>query len=317
MAAVPAPTAGVWPVNAEESVVGRAEVYVARYEDTLPRVARRFGLGIEELRLANPGVDLWLPGEGTSIRLPSRVVLPAAPRSGLVVNIPEMRIYYYPKGESVVHTWPVGIGRVGWETPLGKTRIVKKAVRPTWYPPESIRKEHAERGDPLPRVVRPGPDNPLGSHALYLGLPAYLIHGTNRPYSIGMRVSHGCLRMYPEHVAALYEMAKSGTPVTLVHQRVKAGWMGEDLYLEVHPNIDVPGEDARPGMTEVVRSLIGATRDGELPSYVDWDRVEEARSTANGIPVAVASRGAASASAGAAPAGDRRLPSAITSSSTP
>ena len=111
-----------------------------------------------------------------------------------------------------------------------------------------------------------------------------------------MRVSHGCLRMYPEHVAALYEMAKSGTPVTLVHQRVKAGWMGEDLYLEVHPNIDVPGEDARPGMTEVVRSLIGATRDGELPSYVDWDRVEEARSTANGIPVAVASRGAASAS---------------------
>ena len=314
--AAPVP-AGDRPGNAKDAVVGRHEVYAARYEDTLLDVARRFGIGIEEIKLANPGVDLWLPGEGTPIQLPLRFVLPAAPRSGLVINVPEMRIYYYPKGEPIVYTWPVGIGRVGWETPLGKTRIVRKATRPTWYPPDSIREEYAERGEFLPRVVRPGPDNPLGAHALYLGFPAYLIHGTNRPYSIGMRVSHGCLRMYPEHVAQLYEMAKSGTPVTLVHQRVKAGWMGQELYLEVHPDVDVPDEETRPTMTEAVQALITATGDGELPSYVDWKRVRSALNTADGVPVVVASRRTSPAPAGMAPAGGRRpSPSSATSSST-
>ena len=303
-------------MNAKDSVVGRNEVYAARYEDTLLDVARRFGIGIEEIKLANPGVDLWIPGEGTSIRLPLQFVLPAAPRSGLVINVPEMRMYYYPKGEPIVYTWPVGIGRVGWETPLGRTRIVRRATRPTWYPPDSIRDEYAERGEFLPRAVAPGPDNPLGSHALYLGLPAYLIHGTNRPYSVGMRVSHGCLRMYPEHIVQLYEMARSGTPVTLVHQQVKAGWMGKELYLEVHPNVDVPDEETRPSMTEAVQALIAADGDGELPPFVDWKRVKGAVDAANGIPVVVASRRAASAPAGAAPAGGRPLPLAATSTPT-
>ena len=293
----PAPAAlaatGVWKAPAEESLVGRTETYVARYEDTLLDIARRFGMGISEMQLANPEVDLWLPGEGTEIRLPSRFILPAAPRSGLVINVPEMRIYYYPKGESVVHTWPISIGRVGWETPLGKTSIVRKAVRPTWIPPDSIREEYLERGETLPRVVRPGPDNPLGSHALYLGLPAYLIHGTNRPHSIGMRVSHGCVRMYPEHIVELFEMAESGTPVTLVHQGVKAGWAGNELFIEVHPNIDVPDEAARPSVTDAVASIIAATPEGgeDGPAAtVDWKRVREALATANGIPVAVGSR---------------------------
>lgn len=301
--AMPAPAAGlaatgVWEAPAEQSLVGRTESYVARYEDTLLDVARRFGMGISEMRLANPGVDLWLPGEGAQIRLPSRFILPAGPRSGLVVNVPEMRIYYYPKGESVVHTWPISIGRVGWETPLGRTRIVRKAVRPTWFPPDSIREEYLERGETLPRVVRPGPDNPLGSHALYLGLPAYLIHGTNRPYSIGMRVSHGCVRMYPEHVEKLFEMAEPGTPVTLVHQGVKAGWAGDELFIEVHPNVDVPDEEARPSLSEAVRSIIAATPEGGPPSTVDWKRVKEALATANGIPVAVGMRQAPRSSGG-------------------
>ena len=299
---MPAPAAlaatGVWEVAEEGSLVGRMEAYVARYEDTLLDIARRFGMGISEMRLANPEADLWLPGEGAEIRLPSRFILPAAPRSGLVINVPEMRVYYYPKGESVVHTWPISIGRVGWETPLGRTSIVRKAERPTWFPPESIREEYLERGEPLPRVVRPGPDNPLGSHALYLGLPAYLIHGTNRPYSIGMRVSHGCVRMYPEDIVKLYEMAAPGTPVTLVHQGVKAGWSGDELFLEVHPEIDVPDEEARPSMTDAVTSIIAATpRDGP-PSIVDWKRVEEALAAADGIPVAVGARRAPRPSAG-------------------
>ena len=292
-AAAPATLAstGVWRLDSGDALVGRTQAFAASYEDTLLDIARRFGMGISEMQLANPEVDMWLPGDGTTIRLPSQFILPAAPRSGLVINVPEMRIYYYPKGKPFVHTWPISIGRVGWETPLGETSIVRKAVRPTWFPPESIRKEHAERGEPLPRVVRPGPDNPLGSHALYLGLPAYLIHGTNRPYSIGMRVSHGCVRMYPEHVAELFEMAKSGTPVTLVHQSIKAGWAGDELYIEVHPELDVPAEQSRPTMTEAVTSIIAATPKGNPPAKVDWKRVEEALATANGIPVAVGSRG--------------------------
>ena len=292
----------------EGGVTGRTEVYVARYEDTLLDVARRFGMGIEEIRLANPGVDLWLPGEGTVIQLPSRFVLPEAPRRGLVVNVPEMRIYYYPKDGSTVRTWPISIGRVGRETPLGKTSIVRKVTGPTWFPTESIRQEYAERGEALPRAVGPGPDNPLGSHALYLGFPTYLIHGTNRPYSIGMRVSHGCVRMYPEHIVELFEMAEPGTPVALVHQEVKAGWAGDDLYLEVHPNIDVPGEEARPSMTEAVKALIAAMPEGNARRLsIDWKRIRETLAAADGVPVAVGSRFTRAATARMESGDDRPL----------
>ena len=282
--------AGVWRTEANASVVGRNQVYIARHEDTLLDIARRFAMGLAELRLANPGVDIWIPGEGTAIRLPSTFVLPDASRTGLVINVAEMRIYYYPEDRSVVRTWPISIGRVGWETPLGETRIVRKKAYPTWYPPESIREEAAMKGDPLPRVVGPGPDNPLGTHALYLGFPEYLIHGTNKPFSIGMRVSHGCVRMYPEHIVELFELVKPETPVTLVHQGVKAGWTGDELYLEVHPDVGVPDEDTRPSMTEVVSSLIAATSDSGLPPDLDWRLIEKTLATASGIPVAVASR---------------------------
>ena len=242
---VPVPVAvadtGVWRTDAGETVVGRNQVYIARYEDTLLDVARRFGMGLAELRLANPGVDIWLPGRGTAIRLPSRFILPEAPRSGLVINVAEMRVYYYPKGAPVVRTWPISIGRVGWETPLGETSIVRKKARPIWYPPDSIREESARSGRTLPRAVGPGPDNPLGSHALYLGFPQYLIHGTNKPFSIGMRVSHGCVRMYPEHIVELFELVEPGTPVTLVHQGVKAGWAGGRAVYRSAPERRGPG----------------------------------------------------------------------------
>ena len=293
---VPVPAAaaytGMWQTDENDSVVGRNQVYIARYEDTLLDIARRFGMGLAELRLANPGVDTWLPGEGTAIRLPSRFILPEAPRSGVVINVAEMRIYYYPKGEPVVRTWPISIGRVGWETPLGKTSIVRKKAYPTWYPPESIREEAAREGNPLPRVVGPGPDNPLGTHALYLGFPEYLIHGTNKPFSIGMRVSHGCIRMYPEHIVELFELVGPGTPVTLVHQGVKAGWVGDELFLEVHPDIGVLDEEARPSMADIVSSLAATIPAEGPPVVVYWKRIREVLATANGIPVAVASRSA-------------------------
>ena len=296
LAAVVAATCLVGPARAEEkrwdpkeSVVGGVEVYEARFNDTLLDVARRFGMGIEEMKLANPGVDLWLPGEGTAIRLPARFVLPSGPRRGIVINVPEMRIYYYPKNGGPVQTWPIGIGRLEYETPLGKTSVVRKKVGPVWYPTDTIREEYAARGEPLPRVVLPGPENPLGSHAIYLGLPTYLIHGTNRPYSIGMRVSFGCVRLYPEDIVELYDLVAPGTPVSLVDERVKAGWLGDELYLEVHPNPDLPAEEARPSMTDAVRAIIKATPEDQQPP-VDWKLVEAALADANGIPVVVGNR---------------------------
>ena len=248
-------------------------------------------MGIEEMKLANPGVDLWLPGEGTAIRLPSRFVLPSGPRRGIVINVPEMRLYYHPEDGSQVRTWPVGIGRLEYETPLGRTSVTRKKVGPVWYPTDAIREEYAARGEDLPKVVLPGPDNPLGSHAIYLGLPTYLIHGTNRPYSIGMRVSFGCVRLYPEDIVELYDLVALGTPVRLVDQRVKAGWLGDELYLEVHPSPDLPQDDARPSMTDAVRAIIQVTSEGEQPP-VDWKLVEAALVEANGVPAVVGSRAA-------------------------
>ena len=295
---VPAPAAladaVLTRVNPTDSVVGAVEVYEARFEDSLLDIARRFGMGIEEMKLANPGVDLWLPGAGTPINLPSRYVLPAATRRGIVINVPEMRLYHFPQDGGGVRTWPISIGRLGYETPLGTTTVARKRVGPTWYPTESIREEYAARGEDLPRVVEPGPENPLGTHAIYLGFPTYLIQGTNRPYSIGMRVSHGCVRMYPEHIVELYELSAPGVPVTIVHQRVKAGWFGDELVLEVHPNPDVPEREALPSMTDAVRSILGATPDGAPRAAIDWSRVEEALAVANGVPITVGKRASVS-----------------------
>src|SRR5690606_33955537 len=209
----------------EHDVIGEVQRITARHEDTFVSLARRYGVGFEELKLANPGVDAWLPGEGTEVVVPTRFVLPRAPREGIVVNVAELRIYYFPKDQpDKVHTYPISIGRMDWGTPIGTTTIVAKNENPSWYPPESIRKEHAERGDILPAVVPPGPSNPLGKHALRLGLPGYLIHGTNRPSGVGMRVTHGCIRMFPEDVEALFGRVPIGTRVQIVNQPFKLGW---------------------------------------------------------------------------------------------
>src|SRR5579862_6438593 len=186
------------------SLIGEDASVTTVYEDSLPSLAQRFSLGYYEISRANPGVDVWVPGAGRQLTLPGKRILPPGPRTGIVVNLPEHRLYYYPKprpGEKpVVITYPVSIGKMDWRTPLGVTRIVSKVRQPSWYPPESVRKEHAERGDPLPKVVPPGPDNPLGEYAMRLavGGGSYLIHGTNNPVAVGMAVTHGCVRMYPE-----------------------------------------------------------------------------------------------------------------------
>ncbi len=220
-------------------VVGELQVTYSRYEDTLPDIARRFNLGFDELVNANPGVDPWLPGEGTRIVLPTQFVLPDAPAEGVVVNLAALRMFHFPKpgkdGLRVVHTYPIGIGKVGWATPAGTTKIVSKRKDPYWTPPASVRKEHAAEGDPLPARVPPGPDNPLGNRAMNLGWPSYLIHGTNKPAGVGLRASHGCIRMYPEDVLVLFDRVPVGTKVTVVNQPIVYRWQGDALYVQAYP----------------------------------------------------------------------------------
>lgn len=252
-------------VSTEQSLIGEPQVLFTRYENTFVVLAREYNLGYEELRHANPGVDHWLPGEDTPVYLPTQSLLPDAPREGIVLNLPSMRLLYFDRIEvsvdgqreerRTVTSHPVGIGREGWATPTGEANVTQKARDPIWYPPASVRAEHEALGDPLPSIVQPGPDNPLGRFAIGLSMPGYLIHGTNKPSGVGMRVSHGCIRLYPEDIEALFERVPSGTPVAIVDQPVLAGWHGDDLYLEVHRPL---AEDTRDLLAEATRRLEAA-----------------------------------------------------------
>jgi L,D-transpeptidase ErfK/SrfK len=269
-------------------VVGTVQIATTRDEDTLSDLARRYDLGYEEIVAANPGVDPWLPGEGTRVVLPTQFVLPDAPREGLVLNLAAMRLFYFPRpvaDESPrVITHPIGIGREGWQTPQGTSRITEKIVQPTWTVPASVLREHEEMGDPLPPVVPPGPDNPLGDFAMRLSLPSYLIHGTNQPWGVGIRVSHGCVRLYPEDIARLFPEVPEGTRVTIVNQPYVAGWRNEQLYLEAHQPL---AEDAkRWGKSLKAMEQAVATKAGG-PDAVNWDKARKVAHEARGIPIPV------------------------------
>ncbi|MGR8948073.1 MAG: L,D-transpeptidase family protein [Gammaproteobacteria bacterium] len=223
-------------------VLGGLQVIEAHRENTFSAIAREYGLGYDELKIANPGIDPWLPGDGTRIYLPTMMIIPDVERAGVVVNLPSLRLLHFQTSsvtESLVsiENYAIGIGREGWATPTGNFHITEKVRDPNWYPPASVKKEHAKMGDPLPDVVPPGPDNPLGRFKMRLSNPEYLIHGTNKPSGVGMRVSHGCIRLYPENIAELFENAPKNTKVQIVNQPVLAGWRNRQLFLEVHPQL--------------------------------------------------------------------------------
>lgn len=249
---------------ARDDVVGDLQIIRAEEQDTLSDIARRFNLGYEELVSANPDVDPWLPRAGTEVVIPTQFVLPDAPRKGIVINLAAMRLYYFPEagpGEPQrVITHPLGIGRVEWKTPEGLTSIVAKTAAPAWIPTASIRREHAANGDPLPAVVPPGPDNPLGTHALRLGWPSYSIHGTNKPPSIGLRGSHGCLRMYPEDIVGLFRDVPVGTPVRVVNQPVLFGWRGLALYVQSYPVLEDDRRDQNLLASEALAAALASPR---------------------------------------------------------
>jgi L,D-transpeptidase ErfK/SrfK len=274
------------------SVVGTDTHDKTVYKDTLLDIARRNSLGYYEIIRANPGVDMWLPGEGTDIMLPGRRILPPGPREGIVVNLPEHRLYYYPKpkkGEKqVVITYPVSIGKMDWKTPIGETHVIQKEKHPAWYPPESVRKEHLANGDPLPAVVKAGPDNPLGDYAMRLaaGNGTYLIHGTNNPMAVGMAITHGCVRMYPEDVAALFPLIPVGTKVWLINEPVKVAFVDGELLMEAHPPVDDEGQNTEDTNTDVLSAKLDQLL-GNATVAIHWDFAKQALQAANGIPTVV------------------------------
>jgi len=244
---------------ADVDVVGHVQTMTASSEETLLDIARRYDLGQNEILLANPDVDRWLPADGSRVILPQRFILPDAERSGLILNLPEMRLYYYPQAKPdetpVVITHPISVGRMDWETPLGKTTIISKQIDPEWRPPQSIKDEHEQEGETLPDVIRAGPDNPLGRYAMRLGIPGYLIHSTNKPYGVGMRVTHGCIRMYPEDIEKVFDDIPVGTPVQIVNQPIKLGWLAGSLFIELHPPLE-EDEDKYADYMQIVLNII-------------------------------------------------------------
>ncbi len=271
-------------------VVGHVQHIKTKKSDTFVALARKYDVGYRDLREANPNVDPWLPGDGTPLVIPTAYVLPNVPRKGIVINLPEMRIYYFPPKSSQyagkVFTYPVGIGRQGWSTPVTHTHVAQKIPHPSWTPPASIKAEHAKKGEPLPDVVPAGPNNPLGQYAMRLGLPSYLIHGTNKPAGIGMHVSHGCIRLFPEDISALFSMVPKGTPVNIVSEPYKVGWKGNTLMMEVHP--PHPEGDSKPvqSYTPWVQALIAATKD-EPNAPVNWEKAQKVVHDGDGMPEAI------------------------------
>jgi L,D-transpeptidase ErfK/SrfK len=252
--------------------------------DTLPDIARHFGLGLDGVSAANPGVDVWVPEAGQRVYLPLHFILPDAPRKGIVINLATMRLFQYKgNGEtSAVVTYPVGVGTEDRPSPIGQMRIERKVSRPTWYVPTSIAKAHLKKGDVLPATVPPGPDNPLGECALYLSAQGYLIHGTNKPASIGLQATNGCFRLYPEDIKKLYEITPVKTSVNIVRQPYLLGQSKGVVYLEVHGQTE---ELDKAELDKVYRKLKNLEKDVGRP--LDWNKVKKTLAEARGIPVPI------------------------------
>jgi L,D-transpeptidase ErfK/SrfK len=280
-------------IDADTDIVGYVQKTVVGKEDTLPDIARRFDVGYEEMLLANPGVDPWLPGVGREVIVPTQFILPAAPHEGVVVDVAAMRIFYYPphkKGErQVVYTHPIGIGRVGWKTPEGTTKIISRTKDPVWVVPKSVRDEHAENGDKLPAVVPAGPDNPLGQYMFRLSWPSYLIHGTNKPYGVGMRSSHGCMRLYPEDIAVFFDLIPIGTKVTVVNQPYLFGRRDGVLYFQAYAVMEDDSRDWGRNRQRLLSHLLPHAR-REISAQdddIDWQRVGDLAHNPRALPVPV------------------------------
>lgn len=281
--------AAEFPLAPEQQIIGDVGDYETQAGDVLLDVARTYDLGYVQFMAANLGVDPWMPKPGTNITLPTVYIVPDVPRDGIVVNLAAHRLYYFPREGGRVLTFPVGVRRAGFETPVGVGKVTRKKENPTWYPTRSTRKDRPE----LPAAVGPGPNNPLGDYALYLSWPTILIHGTNKPYGVGRTVSRGCVRLYPEDIAVLFAEVPVGTPVRIIDEEVAVGWMGDDLYVQVYPDHVQSDEIETQGAmlsrhqppTLIARVAAAAETRG---AEVDWYAVERAGFDRSGLAVKVA-----------------------------
>jgi L,D-transpeptidase ErfK/SrfK len=270
-----------------QRVFGEDQSVQTVYEDTLYDLARQYSLGSEELIRVNPKIDPWIPGADKTVFIPGRHILPTGPHTGIVINIAEHRLYYYPKPQrhmpQQVITYPISIGKMDWRTPLGLTHVIAKQKDPWWHPTKSVRDEHAKDGDILPAAVPPGPDNPLGTRAMRLaaGNGTYLIHGTNNPIAVGLAVTHGCIRMYPEDVEALYPRVPVGTEVRIINEPVKVAWVNGELLVEVHPPVDAQGQSYEPDVDKFSELLKQAV--GKSVVAIHWDYAREVLGRADGV----------------------------------
>lgn len=274
-------------LSESDSVIGQIATVHSRKGETLPDIARHFGLGFNEIMRANKNLKVWRLTKASRVILPLEFILPNATHEGVVINVANMRLFYFPTESNSRHprsvfSFPLGIGKEGWSTPLGKTRIVSKTKAPNWHVPTSIRNEHALKGDPLPAVIPAGPDNPLGAYAMHLGFPGYLIHGTNKPYGVGLRVSHGCVRMYPENIERLFSQTSVGTKVTIVDQPYLIGWRDNMLFLEVHTSVDKHSKKIK----QLNKQLLNKFKQNPeaAGTEIDWDKVKKVLAMSTGTP---------------------------------
>ena len=281
-------------VAPDEDVIGVVQVVKTSKDDTLTDIARRFNVGYEEILRANPKVDPWLPGADRPIVVPTQFVIPNAPRTGVVINIPAMRLFYFPphkQGEpQVVITHPIGVGKMGWSTPEGVTKIVRRQADPTWRVPVSVLKEHRENGEELDKVIGPGPDNPLGRYAFYLQWPSYLIHGTNKPAGVGLRSSHGCIRLYPEDIEQLFNTVPVGTQVRVVNQPFVFGWHDGQLYMQPYDVLEDDKRDWKNGSRKQLSKTLTPSLQKQLKTHneqVNWDLATALSQDPRGVPVPV------------------------------
>ena len=302
----PAEPAAPLPVQTErfvlapgQDVVGTLQVVKVRKGETLSDIGRRFNVGLGEMTRANPNTDPWIPKPGAAVIVPTQYILPDAPHRGIVVNLAEMRLFYFPPHKhgqpQVVITHPVGIGRQGWKTPQGMTHVLWHEKNPVWHVPPSIIAEHLQEGDKLPKVMGPGPDNPLGDYALHLGWPGYLIHGTNKPVSVGLRVSHGCVHLFPEDIAQIFKMVPNGTEVRVVNEPYLFGWQDGRLYLQPAGPLE---DDKRPWQKQSRHLLAATLTRAERTQLkrghekIDWARVAQLVGDPIGVPMPVSGSGA-------------------------
>ena len=272
-----------------DNVVGKVQWTQSLPGDTFITVGRRYDIGYFELVEANPGIDPTLPDPGTVLVIPTKFIIPNVPPVGLVVNIAEMRIYYFPPNSHKVMTYPVGVGREGWNTPVGMTTVIKKVKNPTWTVPPDIMKWRLENGGvQLPKSVPPGPDNPLGGYALYLGFPGYRIHGTNDPTGVGRRSSSGCIRVWPEDIEELFSIIPAGTSVRIMNDPYKAGWLDNNVYLESHMPLEEQQRAYAASLAPMrfdVQSIIQ-----NRPANINWNEATAVARQQNGIPQIIGAR---------------------------